>query len=122
MARPKILVADDDPLILRAVVRELRSVGDVVEAGSGDEALTLLDQHDDLDAIVSDLEMPGLDGDQLLTAVCERYPACIRILLSGASNDRLAEVTSAQYIIRKPWISGEVSRLVARVAGNGHGA
>lgn len=109
---PKILIADDDPLIRCAVVRELRTLGQIVEAAGGLEAVALLDQHDDLDAVISDLEMPGMFGDEVLGHVRDRAPRCVRILISGACDQRLAEVTTAEYIVRKPWVTGEVRELV----------
>jgi HD-like signal output (HDOD) protein/CheY-like chemotaxis protein len=52
---------------------------------SGREALSLL-EREAFDALVTDLRMPGMDGEQLLNTVKERHPHMVRIVLSGEMN------------------------------------
>jgi EAL domain-containing protein (putative c-di-GMP-specific phosphodiesterase class I) len=68
----RILVADDDPLVLRAYGRALKAAGYSVElASDGRKAADLLSTGD-FDAILSDISMPELDGVQLLRIVRDR--------------------------------------------------
>ena len=66
----KTLVADDDKSMRRLIVQLLNDVGvqDVVEACDGDEALTLFKQND-FDLVVTDREMPGRCGVEVIRAI-----------------------------------------------------
>ena len=74
MARPRILVVDDDDSV-RDFVATALSVKDytVHTATNGREALSLLDQHD-YDLVVSNMGMPELDGPGLYREVQRRRP------------------------------------------------
>lgn len=81
-SRPRILVVDDEPRALELLVRSLRRVGDVVTAGSADEALPLTAAQS-FDLVISDQRMPGASGVELLSRVAERDENVGRILLTG---------------------------------------
>ena len=84
----QILFIDDDPFILQAIKRLLMFSGEDWEpefAATGDEALRLCGERR-FDVVVSDLQMPGMDGAELLTRISETYPDIIRIILSGQSD------------------------------------
>jgi HD-like signal output (HDOD) protein len=83
-----VLFVDDEPGVLdglRRMLRAWRNEWDTAFAQSGGEALTLLDQRP-FDVIVSDMRMPGMDGAQLLGEVSRRWPAMVRIILSGQAD------------------------------------
>ncbi len=64
-----ILVAEDDDIVRRQMVRLLRSDGYIVyEAARGEEALALLQAHD-IDLVLTDWKMPGMDGVGVLNYV-----------------------------------------------------
>src|SRR6266550_6596605 len=64
--RGRILIADDEPMLLRGLDRVLTRAGyEVVTANDGHQAAELLNQLE-FDAIVSDISMPGMNGIQLL--------------------------------------------------------
>ncbi len=81
--RPCVLFVDDDPSVLANLRRGLwREPLDVVTAGGPDVALAVL--HDrDVDVVVSDEQMPGMPGSELLSIVRHLYPEVCRILLGG---------------------------------------
>jgi len=60
--RPRVLVVDDEPLMLRALERRLDREYDVTCVGSGELAVESLDQGGRWDMILCDVVMPGLDG------------------------------------------------------------
>jgi DNA-binding NtrC family response regulator len=81
----RILFVDDEPAVLQALRRMLRSrrqEWDMHFAGGGTEALALLEQMP-FAAVVSDMRMPGMDGAVLLGEVQRRYPQTVRVILSG---------------------------------------
>ncbi len=64
--RPRVLLVDDEKLVLRSVARLLRDEADVQGVTSGCEALALLEEGARFDAVVTDLMMPGMSGAELL--------------------------------------------------------
>ncbi|MFN7152648.1 MAG: HD domain-containing phosphohydrolase [Acidovorax sp.] len=114
-----VLCVDDEPSILSALKRVLRSEDcQVLQAGGGTEALTLLEQHP-VDVIVSDMRMPIMDGAQLLAQVRQRWPHTARVLLTGYAdmNATIAAINEGQIYryIHKPWDETEL-RLTVRQA------
>jgi HD-like signal output (HDOD) protein len=81
----RILFVDDEPKLLEGLQRMLRPQRkrwDMAFATSGAEALSILETGR-FDIIVTDMRMPGMDGAQLLEHVQTRFPAVIRVVLSG---------------------------------------
>ena len=70
----RILVVDDEPHVTRLVRQKLLNEGyEAVSAGNGLEALNVLEQEGPFDAVVTDYNMPKMDGRQLCEAIRERY-------------------------------------------------
>ena len=86
----KILFVDDEPNILQAIQRQLRSRFDVETAVSGDEALRILKEKGPFAVIVSDMRMPGMNGVELLTRVRDSYPETVRLMLTGNADQGTA--------------------------------
>ncbi len=82
MSKPLILLTDDDPAVLAAYRRHLRRPFRLVTAGSGREAIDIM-QSEMPDAVVSDLHMPMMNGITLLSEVRRMAPKAVRILLTG---------------------------------------
>jgi chemotaxis protein histidine kinase CheA/CheY-like chemotaxis protein len=67
------LVADDSPVVRDIIAQALRSYGlHVLVAGDGEEALTLFGAHSRVDIVVTDIDMPRLDGIGLVRALRSR--------------------------------------------------
>ena len=82
MSNPRILFVDDEPLMLQGLRNLLwkdKCRWDLVFASGGEEALALLDSSP-CDLVISDMQMPGMDGPELLTAVSTRHPATVRLI------------------------------------------
>jgi response regulator RpfG family c-di-GMP phosphodiesterase len=83
-SKPRILFVDDEPDLLAAIARNLRSEHfKVATASSAVEALETMAKAGPFAAIVSDLRMPGMDGIGLLRTTRELYPDTVRVLFTG---------------------------------------
>lgn len=111
--RLDVLLVDDDPGVLRATARLLRSCFHIRTAESFSAAMTEL-RRGIPDVVVSDLDMPHGNGADLLTAIAEQHPSVRRVLYSGADCRALAAVGVAHVAIEKP---APLSLLLAAVAG-----
>jgi CheY-like chemotaxis protein len=79
-----ILVVDDDELVRRVVAELLEdSEFSVIEARSGREALDLTRVRPELDLVISDVNMPEMDGLQLIRELKSIRPSLPVILMSG---------------------------------------
>lgn len=79
----RVLVVDDEPMVLNVLVRSLTRQGlEAIPAGDGQEALRLFSQAP-CDLVISDLRMPGMDGLQLLHAIKDINPRVPFIFISG---------------------------------------
>ena len=104
--RRKILVVDDEPLILDAVADQLEDCGfKVIKAQSAEEAISLLEDGERVDAAFNDVRMPSMDGVALLRWINERYPDVPVILTSGYSDAvvRADELCAGHGIVQKPY-------------------
>jgi PAS domain S-box-containing protein len=90
--RIRVLFVDDEEGNLKAFKATFRREWDVLLANSGEAALELLDREQ-VDVIVSDQRMPGLQGDAFLAIAREHHPRTMRMLLTGYAD--LEAVVSA---------------------------
>src|SRR3954471_246567 len=80
---PRLLLCDDSPIERLALAHYLRSSGFLVdEAGDGKSALQFL-KHRKIDLLLLDLQMPDIDGFDVLNYVTEHRKALPVILMSG---------------------------------------
>ncbi|MDH3685672.1 MAG: hybrid sensor histidine kinase/response regulator [Myxococcales bacterium] len=77
-----ILIVDDEKRALELLRRTLRKTGEVDLAASGEEAIEMLDRKR-YDLVISDQNMPGLKGVDVLSIAAERNEICGRVLLTG---------------------------------------
>jgi DNA-binding NtrC family response regulator len=81
-----VLLVDDQPELRRFFARYLARAGfETLEAGDGATALTLAQRHH-IDAVLSDVRMPRMDGLQLLDALLELDPD-LPVVLMSATDD-----------------------------------
>jgi HD-like signal output (HDOD) protein len=116
--RKRILFVDDEPYCLESlkdVTRRYRHVWHVDFASGGEEALAAL-AEEPADVVISDMQMPVIDGAALLTEVSERYPTTIRMVLSGHANPRdltRAAIVSHRFL-SKPCDFAQLHSLITR--------
>lgn len=103
----KILLIDDHALFREGVCLLLRQLAEdvcVIEAGDSVSAFAALSEHQDLDFVLLDLNIPGTDGFSILKAVNSEYPAVpVAILSASARQEDVDTVmaTSAMGYIHK---------------------
>ncbi len=102
----RIIFVDDEPNILsglRRIMRPLRKEWEMAFADGGEPALSSLEDAP-CDVVVSDMKMPGMDGAEFLSRVREKYPASIRIALSGETDSHMIYrcVQHAHQYLAKP--------------------
>jgi len=110
----RILVVDDDDLVREMVAASLEDAGlTVLMASSGVEAVALIESGEVVDAMVSDLSMPGINGVTTIQKVRALRPRLPCFLLTGYVGERAALSAEDQFtLVRKP-VSGRA--LVAQI-------
>jgi CheY-like chemotaxis protein len=89
---PKFLVVDDSVLAWQIIGDLMKKSfqGTVVDAIDGEDAVRCLEQQGPFDLIVSDLQMPKMDGLALLAIVKERFPQVPYVILTAFGNEEIA--------------------------------
>ncbi len=114
----RVLVADDEKSITLTLEEDLREAGHVVEvANSGDDALAAI-QRERFDCVVSDINMPGIKGDELLRRIKAADASTAVILVTGyGSIDSAVKAMkegAADYIL-KPFRNEQIVHALARL-------
>lgn len=119
-----VLVADDSAVVRARLSRVLEGAGfDVVAVGDGRQALEFMQGGRLPSVLITDLEMPSVDGFELIAAVhgaieTEHLPI---IAITGHDDlqARIADLSGIYGIFRKPWNDRELIRRVHALAGLG---
>lgn len=133
-----VLFVDDEPDVLVSLEDALeskRDSWDMFFAGGCEEALEILNRRQ-INVLVTDLQMPGMDGAHLLAEARRRHPETARVVMSGfydketalrlvcathqylpkpCDTDRLAGTISRIFRLRELLSSETLQRLVARI-------
>jgi len=102
----RILVVDDDAVTRSVAAELLRDAGYAVsEAGSGAAALALLESATDpVQLLVTDVDMPGMNGGELARRLRERMPALAVLVVTGLDREEmLARIPADAVILAKPY-------------------
>lgn len=115
-----VLAVDDEPNILAALRRLFRVTGwRILTAANGEEALALL-ATEPVNAVLSDMRMPGMDGVQLLEKIRLGWPHVARLLLTGQADlgSTIAAINRGwlHRYITKPWNDDELVLTLSQVA------
>jgi serine phosphatase RsbU (regulator of sigma subunit) len=86
MVKEKILLVDDDTMVLASLKRQLRGQYQIETALSGEEGLKMIEQNGPYAVIVSDFLMPGLNGIEFLSRVKALHPDTMRMMLTGSAD------------------------------------
>jgi len=104
-----ILVVDDDVDLLHSVAELLRGSGySVLEHSDSAEALECFRRNEDLTCILTDIDMPGMDGISLISEVRRIRPVADALLMTGNFHRLQPEVFENVQCLRKPFSCGEL--------------
>ena len=114
-----ILIVDDEVQILRSLKRLLANSNfTIFTAQSGAEAINILNLHN-IDLLITDINMPDMDGYTLLKEVRKLYPSIIRIVLSGYIDGeilfKVKQENLAKLYIFKPWKNQEFINIIDQI-------
>lgn len=121
-----VLIVDDSP-VMRSFIRRVLTlsgfeVGECIEAGNGEEALALLGAHP-VDVILTDINMPGMNGEELLRrlgsdGILKSIPALV--ISTDATKERILRMLSlgAEGYMSKPFTPETLREELERVLGD----
>ncbi|WP_018176298.1 response regulator [Thioalkalivibrio sp. AKL8] len=121
--RAAILVVDDSKVIRVALQRILQGQNTVYEAADGEQALELLQQYPDIGLVLTDLSMPGIDGQDLLLRIrdgVDDIPTDLPVVIvTGQESDEAASdewrSLGANAVLMKPFVPTRVREVVAEL-------
>jgi DNA-binding NarL/FixJ family response regulator len=121
----KILIVDDHPLYregMASALRQLLPEIEVLGAESAEAGLALLDDTTDMELVLIDVKLPGMDGFAALSLYASRYPAVARMLISGQDDAELvrrAFAAGASGFIHKSMTVMEIVHAIQHVLEGG---
>jgi two-component system chemotaxis response regulator CheY len=120
--QPVVLVVDDSNLVRRQVANALRGANlQVVEAANGEQALEILSTQS-IQLLVTDINMPHMDGIELLNTMDERGLNVAAVVITNEGQVRslrLARAAGAIAWVTKPFDPATLARSIVRVLSEG---
>lgn len=80
---PTILYIDDEELNILVFERSFRKKFLIRSAKSGEEGLEILNAYPEIDAVITDMKMPGMNGLEFISVAKKEYPDIPCFMLSG---------------------------------------
>jgi CheY-like chemotaxis protein len=123
LKRARVLIVDDDAMVLSALRRRLRRRYDTVTVLGGVEALARLSEDPGFDSIVCDLMMPEVDGKSFYDAIQKDHPQLadrIVFMSGGAFTPRLRRFAAAvpNPVLQKPVSREDLESMLSVHAGD----
>lgn len=108
-----VLVVEDEPLVRMSAAEALRDEGfTVYEAADASEALEVMEDHQEVGVVFTDIDMPGMSGLELADEIHRRRPA-VRCLLTSGRARRLA---AGDPFLPKPYSLGRLGEAIRQAA------
>ncbi|MFY9896362.1 MAG: response regulator [Xanthobacteraceae bacterium] len=106
------MVVDDNLLVLEVIASMLEELGcETLRARSGTEALGTI-ANGQIDVLIADIDMPGLDGSTLATRARSFRPELPIILITGG-----VSISPGFPLLRKPFALPDLERIMAETTG-----
>jgi two-component system, response regulator PdtaR len=112
--KPLVLIVEDDELLRLLSRLELVASGfRTLEAGTADEAVAILDQCSSIDAIFTDIAMPGsMNGLALARLVGSERPNIYVLMTSGDTLPDAGPVPEHSDFVRKPYAMPQIAQMI----------
>lgn len=112
--KAKILVVEDEALLLFTIADDLRAAGyDVLEATNAATALKLIEREGGIDVLFTDVDMPGaINGLGLAELVHRDWPAARIIVTSGHMRLADGDLPVGGRFVAKPYTPGAIVNLI----------
>ena len=118
-----ILIIEDEEAVRKMVTRILKRLGyTVLQAGSGKDALKLLETQDRVDLVITDVVMPTMSGPDLVTKITELNPGIPTLYMSGYPDEAIAHhgvIEEGITFLEKPFSPQTLTRLVRQLLDGG---
>ena len=96
---PSVLVVEDEAISRRALDRLLtRSGYNSIAVGSGEEALRFLAEHEGPNVALIDLDLPGMNGDELLRRLRSLSPDTHAVIMTATSAERVRALIADHHV------------------------
>lgn len=99
----KIFLMEDSPPLRRVLVRQIRDAGHIVAAFEDGEQSRNRGIVGDADVVITDLSMPGVDGEAAIRNIARLRPNLPIIVISGAVPDHVVEMKAVDVVLHKPF-------------------
>jgi signal transduction histidine kinase len=104
-----VLLVDDDSAVREVTAGILHDLGyRVVEAGSGGAALDVLDRQSEIDILLVDFAMPGMNGAEVAREVHARRPGLPVLFVTGYADTEALAAAGDDGILRKPFVEKDL--------------
>ena len=119
MKKNVILVVEDEAIIRIGTVQLLEDAGyAAIQASNSDDAIRILESLADIDAVITDIKMPGsLCGLRLARAIRNRWPPIHLIVASGLNAPTEKEFPGIGRFIRKPFAPKHILKALQELFG-----
>lgn len=98
------LVVDDEALITTAIAEYFRDLGvQTLEAVDPLRALELIAQHPEIEALITDVRMPGMNGPELVRRALGARPDLAVLFITGYAGEGELDNAGAWPVLRKPF-------------------
>jgi CheY-like chemotaxis protein len=119
--RTRILIVDDDPMLLSLLTDTLESIGyETLSVNSGEEAIETVSTVE-IDVVVADINLPGMDGIETMRSVKNISPCLPVILITGVNMKGIvtrAYSAGADGFLDKPFRIAVIEEMIQRLLGH----
>jgi CheY-like chemotaxis protein len=114
-----VLVVEDEPLVRIFIADFLDEAGfKVLEAANADEAVTILTARPDVQAVITDIEMPkgSMNGLELTRVIQERWPGVGVVISSGRERPGPDDLSEKVAFLAKPYLPDTAISVIRQMA------